>query len=392
MLGHMNTNGIPDMSRNLFRQSFWAVFAPLLLVAGLFWLDELRGYRGEMTVLALPRTELATDAAENISALAQEMPFALAVYSDNASGENPLIGKTPAERQAFWKKTAEVRLVRGSDVIRVSALGGDPAEAVSLAKSITAELVRTASRYYNQKTDLDIRIVAEPVAIPSFTAWPRFLSYILGTAFFFTLLFFVVYSVIERLFPKRSATAQIGNGEYVITPDTFKPRVPAYWDREEQTHLVGAETLQPMAPEPAFEEEPEALAAEEAFDVEEEVPVSTEYVQSEWSGRDSDVEEGLSNESGDAVTSSEPEPFEAASTGYVSHAAAPDNLPIVDTVITPLQGAQARLMRADIDAAVVAREALNDPALLAETSKPQTHEPTLEEYRRRLNELLSGKM
>jgi hypothetical protein len=87
---------------------------------------------------------------------------------------------------------------------------------------------------------------------------------------------------------------------------------------------------------------------------------------------------------------------EEVSAGYVSHAAAPDNLPIVDGPITPLQGAQARLMKADIDATAEANAAAAEPIFpevaKTEPTEPQTHEPTPEEYRRRLNELLSGKM
>ena len=49
-------------------------------------------------------------------------------------------------------------------------------------------------------------------------------------------------------------------------------------------------------------------------------------------------------------------------------------------------------MKADIDATAAAYAAMTEPALPAEPAKPQTHEPTPEEYRRRLNELLSGKM
>lgn len=388
------------MLPNLFRQSFWVVFVPLLLAAGLFWMDELRGYRGEMALLVLPKDDVARGAAANLAALARETAFAASVYEEVGAGiENPLVGRTPAERQAIWKKAVDVRVVGTSDVIHIASLGDDQDEALALSKAVAAELVHTASRYYNQKTDLDIRIVADPAAIPSLSAWPRLLVYIIGTAFFFTILFFLVYATIERIFPKRSVP-QPGNGEYVISSETFRPQKPAYWDRDEPSFLREAVvsstepvraaevTEAPVMPELEAESAPEVDAVLE--------PVIT---PEEWSA-DFPPEEAVIEEEAFAEEEYQPS-YEAERaglgdentvSGYVAHAAAPDNLPIIEGPITPLQGAQSRLMKADIDATAEAYAAMTEPVLPEEPTKPQTHEPTPEEYRRRLNELLSGKM
>jgi hypothetical protein len=401
------------MLSNLFRRSFWAVFVPLLLAAGLFWMDELRGSSGEMSLFVLPKTASATGAAANLVALSRETSFALAVYTAADTLESPFVGKTPAERRAIWQDRTEIRSVGQSDVIHVSSHGDDSDEAQQLTQAIVAELVRTASRYYNQKTDIDIRIVGDLVIIPRFTAWPRFLFSAVATALFFTTLFFLIYRGIEWVFPERHSRRP-GDGEYVISSETFKPRVPAYWGHEESVSLAESETLAPeesvtepvVAPEPTESdmsampsemidttadeervEEPVEMgeyaetAAAEA--VEQEAVTETE----EWTVED---DHQLSYEAERAGLTEE------VSAGYVSHAAAPDNLPIVDGPITPLQGAQARLMKADIDATAEANAAAAEPIFpevaKTEPTEPQTHEPTPEEYRRRLNELLSGKM
>ncbi len=398
-----NISGPPNMLPNLFRQSFWAVFVPLLLAAGLFWMDELRGYRGEMSLLVLPKAELTQGAAANLAALARETSFAAAVYEGVAEKiENPFVGKTPAERKAIWKKAVEVRVVGTSDVIRITSLGSDQDEALTLSKAVATELVRTASRYYNQKTDLDIRIVTDPVAIPSLSAWPRFTLYIIGTALFFTVLFFIVYALIERIFPKRS-TPQAGNGEYVISPETFKPRKPAYWGRGDdqsfpaEIEVSAAEPIREVeAPETPIVQQSAAVYDEEPV-IENEEIAEPMVAPEEWPA-DLPIEEPVIEET---FTPEEYQPsYEAeragldedVASGYVAHAAAPDNLPIIEGPITPLQGAQSRLMKADIDATAEAYAAMTEPVLPEEPAKPQTHEPTPEEYRRRLNELLSGKM
>ena len=292
-------------------------------------------------------------------------------------------------------------------------MGADQDEALDLAKSIVVQLVRTGSQYYNQKTDVDIRIVEEPVTIPSLTAWPRFVAFIIGTALFFTVLFFLVYGLIERLFPKRRELPA-GNGEYVISPETFKPRQPAYWVGED--HAKMPETATHFSEE-SIEAEDYAAEVLSAADtataelVEPSVEIKSAPVYSDetvaepmWPTEPVDypeeyieevmvpevIEDEVSEESDEAESPSEI--TEAVYAGYVSHAAAPDNLPIVDESITPLQGAQARLMKADIDATAEAYAVEAEAVLLDEPAGPQTHEPTPDEYRRRLNELLSGKM
>lgn len=406
MSGPGNISGLPNMLPKIPRQSFWVVFVPLLLAAGLFWMGELRGYRAEMSILILPKTDLAHGAAANLVALAHGTAFVQAVYADELShgAESPITGKTSAEIDRLWKKEVAVRLIGSSDVVRIAAFGNDQDEALTLSKAVAVTLVRTASRYYNQKTDIDVRIVSDPVALPSLTAWPRFTLYTVGTALFFTALFFTVYSITGRIFPKRLVRQSVG-GEYVISPETFKPKKPAYWDREEPvSHSEQA----------VFEDVAESSdEAQEIFDdiaptvesalVHAEEPVSQtvdlvapEIVPEEWS-----VDSSLDNpifessyipEEHHSSYAAERAAQDEEAAGYVSHAAAPDNLPIVDGPITPLQGAQSRLMKADIDAAMEARAQATDPEILEELSKPQTHEPTPEEYRRRLNELLSGKM
>jgi len=399
------------MLPNLFRQSFWAVFVPLTLVAGLFWLSEIRGYRAEMSLFVLPKTAFAEKAATNLAALSREIPFALAAYASEPALVSPLMGKTVAERRALWSKAVQVETVVGSDVIRITTRGSDQAEALTLVKAVTAELVRTASRYYNQKTDVDIRVIAEPVATPSFTAWPRFLVATFSTSIFFTVLFFIIHGLIDRLFP-RIHLGHNRESEYTISPDTFKPRVPAYWSHEDKTA-----TSEPKAPvEPAID-----MAAHFREDIQSFSPASPEPVEpapveaspslayvAEAESVESNAEEVSAREHeaivaepvSEPINGIEPEPMATEAlpyAGYATHAAAPDNLPIYDGPITPLQGAQARLLKLDIDAqaeslsADAAIEEL-DRTLEPEPAAPKTHEPTPDEYKRRLNELLSGKM
>lgn len=397
------------MSLNFSRQTFFAVFLPLTLVAGLFWLSEIRGYRAEMTLFVLPKTEYAKGAAHNLAALAREVSFANGVYQAEIFPENPLLGLTPSERRAFWQKKATIITSGQSDLIRISVGGADQREALDLANVVLAEIVSTGSRYYNQKTDIDLRVVEEAVAIPSFTAWPRFVVLTLASALFFTLVFFAVYGAINQLFPKKHI-AYPGTAEYAISPDTFKPRVPTYWNQGEgsvEMKSAAAASLPDTADEPEAIQKTGEQSEEQAFESDfreypqeevseystQESRTDEEYIEPAESVLTEEVVTPTETVTVETVPEEKPEDIqpEESYVGYVEHAAAPDNLPVFDGPITPLQGAQARLMKLDIDAN---RALLSSDETVEEIdrSTPKTHEPTPEEYKRRLNDLLSGKM
>lgn len=393
------------MSLNFSRQTFWAVFVPLTLVAGLFWLSEIRGYRAEMSLLVLPKTEFGQGAAANLSALARELPFAVSMYNNELSLENPLTGKTTAERVKTWQEAVTIATSGRSDLIRITARAADQDEALTLIKGVAAELVRTGSRYYNQKTDIDIRIIEEPVTVPSLSAWPRFLVLTFGSSLAFTLLLFLVHELIDRLFPRKSV-AYSGNGEYAISPDTFKPRVPTYWSHEEKS-IMNETPLQTetetfpesvAAPEETREEdvveENEIIEESSEPEMTEEVASTTEFSNEEDASLPTESYPVHENEVENRAHVSVFEPLsvdsEVVRHQYVERAAAPDNLPVFDGPITPLQGAQARLLKLDIDANAEALSADEEVEEIDHT--PKIHEPTPDEYKRRLNELLSGKM
>ncbi|MFA9262448.1 MAG: hypothetical protein ACEQSB_03800 [Undibacterium sp.] len=397
------------MSLNFSRQTFWAVFVPLTLVAGLFWLSEIRGYRAEMSILVLPKTEFAQGAAANLAALARELPFASAVYENGQTLESPFTGKTAGERMKLWQEVATVATSGRSDLVRISVRATEQDEALLLVKAVAAELVRTGSRYYNQKTDIDIRVIEEPATIPSLTAWPRFLLFTFGTSLAFTFLFFLVHEIIERLFPKKKLSYS-GNGEYTISPDTFKPRVPTYWSHDEKsvgTEMPFVAAEEPSRPEIQSEEVEEAVSVipddfsnQAADETQYETNVTASpavFTEEDTETDETDPVEPRVNAENEVENLAHVSVFEPLSTDaevaqyhYVEHAAAPDNLPVFDGPITPLQGAQARLLKLDIDANAESLAAAEEIEEIDHT--PKTHEPTPDEYKRRLNELLSGKM
>jgi hypothetical protein len=373
------------MLRNIFRPYFAVVFLLLSVAAGLFWLGELRGYRAELLLLALPRTEATRGAAENLSAIGNSLVFAVSVYDAAPALGDPFLGKLPAERKARWQKTVDIRPLEGSDVIVVEARGVDQDTAETLARTIATQLAASASRLYDVKTDLELRILEGPYVISSLSAWPRFALYTFGTGFAFTLLFFAVLSTLEALFPKRRGHVRPVEpqpaGEYVISADTFRPRRPASWSREAATPAAAPMPL--VTREEEYEEVP---SAEETFDDGAVSPMELER------GDEPVPEEELSDESVSPAPLPE-EIFEPTLDPLPNfqRSAAPDNLPIVEAPLSPLQGAQARLMKADIDATAAA-QALESEVALGEESGPLTHEPTQEDYKRRLNELLSGRI
>ena len=406
------------MWRKLSPQFFFAVFFPLLLIAGLFWLNEIRGYRGNILLIALPKNETAVGAAKNLSALASDPSFGLRVYSRVSDIQNPLLGQTLGKRRLIWNHIAHVHTLAGSDLITIELIGSTERETREVIEATSIELVHTASFYYNQKTDLDLRIVSPVEVFPSIENWSLFLVWSTATAFFFTILFFSVYALINRMFPQSSQMPQ--RAEYHISPETFRPKMPMYWSENQTDHEIPEKSVLSefhglehhsseetyVSPEEGRESSivenniviPDIPSRENDFEEISATPLAGESGSTVPFRTENEVMEGTSlveerseefPQEGEVPAFSPEDTFGEAYEPF--SAAAPDNLPVVDDYpVTPLQSAQERLMRDDMAAQREFSAHRNESS--SESPEPQTHEPTSEEYKRRLNELLSGRL
>ena len=235
-----------------------------------------------------------------------------------------------------------------------------------LLGAVTKELVQTLNQWYDVQSELDFRIIDGPHTLTQVSSWPLFLTLVLGSGLAITVVFFLLLSWLEHWPGLSKNRSHQGVGEYHISPETFQPKVvPPYWSRKEtsSSDSVLSDVSFPDTEYvyPAFEPQPDSFP--------------TSQIDQE------SLEEELS-----------------VSTHPIATGPAPDNLPFLDD-LSPLEAANARLYKADIDATTTSQaktaeqQFLGDMVPTATDNNPVvTAEPSQEEYKRRLNELLSGRL
>lgn len=126
------------MQNMLKSKVFWSasiIAAVLIFLAGIN-LDK--NYKSEVKILFTPKSQIA---ATNIGRIIQDAK----------------------EIFLLREKNAEIKTDRKSDIVRVSAKGTSRIETGAQASKAARGIAAEMSRYYNIKSDLDIRIIDGPV-------------------------------------------------------------------------------------------------------------------------------------------------------------------------------------------------------------------------------------
>lgn len=311
---------------------FFVTLIAVTFAAGLIWLDSFRGYEAEAVGLVLDRTGQSREIAGTLAGLSETLPFYDRVLASSELIEDESVGMTPDARKEFWQSIVSVSVRSSGGVIQIKAFGENQEEARLLARGTVDALFEMASRYYNVKSAVDVRLIENVVVKPMVRDPLLFIWYSLFSSIIVTSLFFGLVSFLDRFFfgSRNFSNIRTHETSTYISPDTFKPIPPAHFPvQEERTEYITPEVS------------------------EEELRVTSETL------------------------------YHPA-----AKASAPSNLPVLEEEeLSPLLGAQARLIRSDIDATVEAH-ALDAPAI---EERVRTDEPSNEEYRRRLNDLLSGR-
>lgn len=175
-----------------WHRAFVVTFVFVTLAAGLFWLDFFRGYRAEVTALVISRpgvSQSGADIAENLAGLTRTLSFYDRVLADNDLIDDAFDGYAPEKRKALWNETVSVQRSGESSVLVIRASGDETGTAQLLASQTARTLFSVAGLYYNVKTDIDVRIIDGPLT-----------SYVLEKPFFFVVTSFATGLSVTVLF------------------------------------------------------------------------------------------------------------------------------------------------------------------------------------------------
>lgn len=322
-----------------WRRSFFVALCFVTLASLLFWLDSFRVYQSELRILVIPKTStVAIDqVVENFAELSRNLSFYERVLAGNDLIDDHFEGYTKDERKAGWNKMVTVTRSAQSGVLVVSATEASPEAAKRLSEETGKALFAVASFYYNVKTDIDLRIVDEPIVKTTVATPVLYGVTSFGSALLLTTVFFVLLSALPALFGRRDRNRTdfpVGASVPYIDPQKFVPARPAM----------------------SFESTTNHREAEPVVTAPSEKPGANERL---LPGMDAEL------------------PFEFE-TSF------PDDESETELTDLPVMNG---FVESGVESAPVALPIKQDEIKKEEVKK---EEPTIEEYKRRLNELLSG--
>lgn len=326
-----------------WRRSFMVTLVFVMLSSLLFWSDAFRIYQSEVQIMVVGKSSnVATEqVAENFVELSRNLSFYERVLKSDDLIDDDFEGYPKDQRKALWNQAVVVKQRAGSSILVVTARQDTVEKAKRLSVQTAQTLFAVAGFYYDIKADIDMRIIDEPIVKPVIGHPVRYILTSVGSAFGVTIVFFLILSLAPSLFGTRRKKFPL-NGT---------PQIDEQATLHEKTHqdfAIGS-AVPFIDPRKFLPTRPKALSYE--------LPSEEEVIRQEI-------------------------------IAPVATSAAPDNLPGMDVFELPFQfEAPVIDMSFPAEQETIKTELPITP-VSEKLEKPG--EPTIEEYKRRLNELLAG--
>ena len=313
-------------------RTFLVTLVFLVLASSLFWLDYFRSYETEVAVLFVTKeNQPAPVVASAMSSIMKTWTFATRAEKDSAG--TSLLPETESKdvQKSTWNQNLTVVTQKESGVLIFSQRGENAGEAHEKALATLKTLMVATNLYYDKEHEVELRIIDKPITTLTVSNWGVYGLTVLATAIALTSIFFGVLTLVANK-KQKNIISNVDN------------------------HI--GESVSWIDPRKFVAVRPEALTFQEAEAVEEK------------------------GETGEEIVAEKATPVPSRAATRVAHA--PGNLPI-------MSGALPQFGIEEVD--LVTEESI--PETTEKTPGEEgtfdvTAEPTVEEYKRRLNELLKG--
>jgi len=372
-------------------KTLFSVLALFFITAAAFVsLDTFRGYRAEVTVLVLPLSTNQTPAeqmVENIAILPTTVSFLDALLeSDGRLSEfSDLDEQSINARSEQWNEMLAVRREGGSGIVTYTIKADTQEEATIFARQMAKVLFQKIGTYYDIRSEVSLRLIEGPLVRASLISpvtWVV-LSVSIGIVAALSLM---VLGVFLRLL--------IGTPRRKMATPTAETLSPVSRPTDTAYPAIHPDTFVPKKPTVLFSEEGEARAREEKREYNPYVitPNSQQVsgARNEVTAPETVALPVAPIETVSATSTTQPiavEPLSTPTSIATTKSAAPANLPFIDEATFLAQ------FSSEATPESAPPEPDTDPIQPMETGQePATPslpaEPTMEDYRRRLNELL----
>lgn len=321
---------------NSWTRTFLVTLLFLVLASALFWLDHFRAYETEVSVLFVTEEKHpAPVVADAMGAIMQTLTFALRAEEGLSQGLLLPVTDAKDEQKVFWNNHLTVKTNKESGILVFTQKADSESESREKADATLKTLMLATNIYYGEAHQVELRVIDKPLTRIAVSSWVSYGLAVLATALVFTSLFFGVLWVLSRKTVHTLPTIETHIGESVP------------WLDPQKFVAVKPETL-------TFQKTPEETVEE--------------TVQTVYPGKE---------------TIALKKPTKVAE--KVAHA--PSNLPVMSGALPQFGIEEVDIITEEpILDTIVSEEGLEKETLTFDA----TAEPTVEEYKRRLNELLKG--
>jgi hypothetical protein len=378
----------PTIFARLLREKLpryvWPLAAVFFIVVSVLLLDHFRTYSSEVTLMVVHKNERMAGAADQVVETVARLPLSLSFYDQLLKRypevEDPWTGYGAPDREALWAEHVSTERLGKSNLIKVRVAADTEEDATLLAKRVAANVFQSVSRYYDIRTEVEVRSVDGPVTAPGLDHWAGWILLSVGLGFS---LAFALASGFERLsdgFDALPRTVPAADPDLSAKiRDMLRPKKEDYASLKGQLALGSSAPLHGTASDDRDRNRIDRSFVPPSADAAQPVEVSREGAP-EASGTEP-VRNAELKEQADPSAEEEPVP---------PRPAAPSNLPFLDEGVSLEQ----YLFRNAPDSG---RESEGGESLEASSkagSPPGSvrQEPSEEELRRRLNQLLRGEV
>lgn len=150
-----------------FPQYFWVLFVVLSVAFSILFLDHFRVYVSQMTLLVKHKSEqsaiLADETLDNLRVLPETVAFYDQLLSRFPEIRDPWAGMSQDKRQELWAEHVRVERHSESGFVTLSVTADTSGDAALLSRKVALNLIQSMGRYYDIRTDAEVYISNGPV-------------------------------------------------------------------------------------------------------------------------------------------------------------------------------------------------------------------------------------
>jgi hypothetical protein len=159
------------VSRKELPPHFRSLFVVFFLLFLVLFMDHFRVYHSRVTLLVIHKNEKTAAAADQVVETVAQLPQTLSFYEQLLSRypevSDPWKGYSAEDREALWREHVFATRTEHSNLVNVELVADSADDAASLARKVAAGVFQAVGRYYNVQTEIDVRLVNGPVTYAS---------------------------------------------------------------------------------------------------------------------------------------------------------------------------------------------------------------------------------